>query len=319
VAWFHGRSEAGPRALGSRSIIADPRKIGMKSFINEHVKNREPFRPFAPSVLEEHASDWFESVSTNQVGGASPYMSLTTKVLPEKQTEIPAVTHIDGTSRLQTVSSVLSPRYHKLISTFYNFTGMPMVLNTSFNTLKGEPIVETPSDAIKSFLYSMGSIEMLVLGDFVIRRKEASVPNLLGKKTADGLVTEPACPKTMGPFIYESTCQYDDEYQGGEGIPPLKIRVRMPNRPMHNDDENDGWFELLDELEAEMLGLCDGMTTFQDMLERYYPAMKAESEAEEAKNPKGESKENDEQFDKVLLENLITRLTRLYEHTFVTW
>ena len=123
------------------------------------MKERESFRPFAPSVLAEHADEWFVDVASN----ASPYMSMTTLVRGEKASEIPSVTHIDRSSRLQTVRKEDEPLYHKLISAFHEATGVPLVLNTSFNTLKGEPIVETPDEAIRSFLKSMNSIEMLVL------------------------------------------------------------------------------------------------------------------------------------------------------------
>jgi carbamoyltransferase len=143
IAWFHGRSEMGPRALGHRSILADPRKGSLARFINESVKLRETFRPFAPSVLVEEAEKWFEL----KEGGVnnfnmSPYMSMTASVLSSKRLLIPAVTHVDGSSRLQTVSAELDPLFYKLIKTFFKKTGVPMVLNTSFNTLKVR-VVET--------------------------------------------------------------------------------------------------------------------------------------------------------------------------------
>ncbi|OEU22631.1 CmcH_NodU-domain-containing protein, partial [Fragilariopsis cylindrus CCMP1102] len=170
VAWFHGRSEMGPRALGHRSILADPRKKGLVRFINQQVKKRESFRPFAPSVLAEHASEWFDVDGNNEDEiNFSPYMSQTAMVKKEKRARIPAVTHVDGSSRLQTVTPEAEPLYHKLITKFFEMTGVPMVLNTSFNTLPGEPIVESPEDAIRSFLCSMGSIEMLVMGDYIIK------------------------------------------------------------------------------------------------------------------------------------------------------
>ena len=133
VALYQGRSELGPRALGHRSILADPRKKGLVRFINEHVKKRESFRPFAPSVLAEYASEWFETDKYNDEN-FSPFMSLTAIVKPQKRARIPAVTHVDGSSRLQTVTPQDEPLYHRLITKFYELTGVPMVLNTSFNT-----------------------------------------------------------------------------------------------------------------------------------------------------------------------------------------
>ncbi|KAJ1469643.1 Carbamoyltransferase-domain-containing protein, partial [Baffinella frigidus] len=163
VAWYQGRSEAGPRALGHRSILADPRNASMVTHINVRVKSREPFRPFAPSCLAPHAHEWFEGMAGEGVTGAvSPYMSLTADVIPAKRRDIPAVTHVDGTSRLQTVEESAEPLYFRLISAFFKLTGIPMVLNTSFNTLPKEPITESPSDGIRSFLYAKGAIHTLV-------------------------------------------------------------------------------------------------------------------------------------------------------------
>lgn len=294
MAWFNGRSEAGPRALGSRSILADPRKAGLVEFINSSVKHRESFRPFAPSVLAEEAQSWFEGITCEN---CSPYMSITTSVRQEKRSQIPAVTHIDGTSRLQTVDKLDSPLYYKLIRTFFELTGVPMVLNTSFNTLKGEPIVETPGDALKSFLGSLGSIEMLVMGSYIIRRKKASLPELLGEKKKAGIITAPKQPVTSGPFVYESSCAYNEN----DGVEPtLSIRVRMPDRPMHNDGDGGGWFQLTDELEAELLGFCDGSLSVENMLQEYLP-------------------EDISNVDQALFENIVNRLARLFEHTLISW
>ena len=203
VAWYHGRSEMGPRALGHRSILADPRKKGLVRFINEHVKKRESFRPFAPSVLAEEAAKWFDLGENVCDDNVSPFMSITAHVEKSKRAQIPAVTHVDGSSRLQTVTKEAEPLYHKLISTFFKATGVPMVLNTSFNTLPGEPIVETPQNAIRSFLCSMGSIEMLCMGDYIIKRKRPAIRKLLGEalKDEDVMTTEPACPKQSGSCL----------------------------------------------------------------------------------------------------------------------
>ncbi len=161
VGWFQGRMEWGPRALGSRSILADPRDPKMKDKINNYVKFREWFRPFAPSILEENAGEYLVD------SRPSPFMLLSFDVYKEKRDEIPAVVHVDGTTRPQTVDRRTNPRYYKLISRFRELTGVPMVLNTSFN-VRGEPIVLTPYDAIRTF-YSTG-MDYLAMGDFLIRK-----------------------------------------------------------------------------------------------------------------------------------------------------
>lgn len=161
IGWFQGALEFGDRALGNRSILADPREEGMNDRVNATVKYREPFRPFAPSVLAEHVDNYFENPQP------APYMERVLSIYPEMRKKIPAVTHIDGTGRLQTVYKDFNPRYHELIEEFFNLTGIPIILNTSFN-LKGEPIVCTPEDAIRTF-YSSG-LDILVLGDFLVRK-----------------------------------------------------------------------------------------------------------------------------------------------------
>lgn len=161
IGWFQERMEFGPRALGNRSILADPRQTYMKDKVNAIIKFRESFRPFAPAVLAEHANEIFEcSVE-------SPYMSTTFK-LKHKQTEFPAITHVDNTSRIQTVSSSQNGRFYKLLNAFYELTGCPLVLNTSFNVM-GEPIVCSPSDAIRTFNESR--IDILVMNNFIIRKQ----------------------------------------------------------------------------------------------------------------------------------------------------
>ena len=159
VGWFQGPMEFGPRALGGRSILADPTRPDMKDLINKHVKFREEFRPFAPSVLAEHAEEYFEGCTD------SPFMLFVYPVRPEKQAEVPAITHINGTARVQTVTKTANPRYHALIKAFADLRGTPMRLNTSFNVL-GEPIVHSPADAIRCF-YSTG-MDALALGDYLI-------------------------------------------------------------------------------------------------------------------------------------------------------
>jgi carbamoyltransferase len=157
VGWYQGKSESGNRALGNRSILADPRNPEIKSMINNLIKQREDFRPFAPSVLEEHYQEYFD---TNQ---PSPYMS---RIMPVISDKIPGVTHVDGTARIQTVNREQNPRYYDLINEFYKITGIPMVLNTSFNCK--EPIVETPEDAINTF--NRTELDLLVINDYILRK-----------------------------------------------------------------------------------------------------------------------------------------------------
>lgn len=303
VAWYRSRSELGPRALGHRSILADPRKKGLVRFINEHVKKRESFRPFAPSVLAEEVNNWFE-VSGD--GNISPYMSMTAFVRKEKRNVIPAVTHVDGSSRLQTVTERDEPMYYRLIRKFFRLTGVPLVLNTSFNTLPAEPIVETPSDAIRSFLYGMGSIELLVLDDYVIKRKRPDLRSLLGEASKSGDVKiEPAYPKRAGLAKVQSSFTLEEGTME-EGDVPTTTRVFMPDRPIHG--KGNEWFELLDDLEGELLSACDGSVTLNEIL-AYYTAY-----GENRKLGDEEVKEAE-----IVLQNIVHRLVRLYEHTLIGW
>lgn len=160
VGWYQGRVEFGPRALGNRSILADPRRPEMKDVLNARIKHREPFRPFAPAVLEEATGEWF----TND--HPSPFMLLTYQVRPEKRDRIPAPTHVDGTGRLQTVRHDQNPLYYDLISAFAKRTGVPVLLNTSFN--ENEPICCTPEEAIETFVRTR--MDVLVLGDQYIEK-----------------------------------------------------------------------------------------------------------------------------------------------------
>ncbi len=161
VGWFQGRMEYGPRALGNRSIIADARNKDNWQKVNLKIKFRESFRPFAPTVLEERASEYFD------LDRPSPYMLLVADVHPDKREEVPAITHVDGTARIQTVSAAENPKYHKLISEFAKNTGCPVIINTSFN-VRGEPIVECPRDAINCFLHTQ--MDYLVLGNYLVRK-----------------------------------------------------------------------------------------------------------------------------------------------------
>jgi carbamoyltransferase len=166
LGWFQGRMEFGPRALGNRSIVVDPRRADMKDILNERIKKREPFRPFAPSVLEECVGDYFEQTHP------APTMLMVYQIRPERRAEIPAVTHVDGSGRLQTVSREVNPRYYRLISDFRALTGVPVVLNTSFN--ENEPIVCTPRHAIDCFMKTR--MDVLYLGNHAVRRQGHDTP-----------------------------------------------------------------------------------------------------------------------------------------------
>ena len=161
VGWFQGRAEFGPRALGHRSILADSRRADAKEILNIKIKRREPFRPFAPSILKEHTVDWFEKVDD------VPFMEKVFKFKKEKRALVPAVVHVDGTGRLQTVDKTIEPKYYGLIETFYNKTGVPIILNTSFN--ENEPIVNTPKEAYDCFYRT--KMDMLVMSNIVITER----------------------------------------------------------------------------------------------------------------------------------------------------
>jgi carbamoyltransferase len=160
IGWFQGRLEWGPRALGNRSILGDPRRADMKDILNLKIKRRESFRPFAPSILRDAVKDWFETDDD------VPFMMQVFKIRAEKRAKIPAVTHVDGSGRLQTVTHVANPRYAALIAAFGDLTGVPIVLNTSFN--ENEPVVCKPEEAIDCFLRT--KMDVLVLGDTFISR-----------------------------------------------------------------------------------------------------------------------------------------------------
>jgi carbamoyltransferase len=160
VGWFNGRAEFGPRALGARSIIADPRRSDAREMLNTKIKRRESFRPFAPSILKEYVAEYFE------VADDVPFMEKVFPVKKEKRALIPAVTHVDGTGRLQTVDATISPRYYALIESFRKKTGIPILLNTSFN--ENEPIVNLPAEAIDCYLRT--NMDMLVMENIILER-----------------------------------------------------------------------------------------------------------------------------------------------------
>jgi carbamoyltransferase len=162
IGWFQGRMEWGPRALGNRSILADPRRNEMRDILNSKIKRREAFRPFAPSILEEATGDYFTQ------SYPSPFMLMAYVVRPEKRDVIPATTHVDGTGRLQTVNRAQNPLYYELIREFGRQTGVPVLLNTSFN--ENEPVACKPEEALDCFLRT--KMDLLVLGDLMIERIE---------------------------------------------------------------------------------------------------------------------------------------------------
>ena len=160
VGWFQGRMEWGPRALGNRSIVCDPRRADMKELLNAKIKRRESFRPFAPSILREAVAEWFETDDD------VPFMMQVYQIRPGKRALIPAVTHVDGSGRLQTVTRESNPRYTALIEAFRALTGVPMVLNTSFN--ENEPVVCRPEEALDCFLRT--KMDVLVMGNWFVER-----------------------------------------------------------------------------------------------------------------------------------------------------
>lgn len=162
IGWFQGRMEFGARALGNRSLLADPRRTDMRDIINLKIKFREKFRPFAPSILEEHAEEWFE------IAEKTPYMEKVFPIRSSKREAIPAVTHVDGSGRLQTVSKRTNPLYHSLITNFYEKTGVPILLNTSLN--ENEPVVRTPKEAVSCFLRT--AMDYVVLGNILVSRPD---------------------------------------------------------------------------------------------------------------------------------------------------
>jgi carbamoyltransferase len=174
VGWFEGRMEWGPRALGQRSILADPRRPEMKDILNRRIKHREIFRPFAPSILEEATAEYFEQ------SHASPFMTFAYNVRPEKRSIIPAPTHLDGTARLQTVSRAANPLYWKLLRSFGDLTGVPVILNTSFND--NEPIVCSPEEALDCFRRTQ--MDVLVMGNYILEKKSAAA---LGEEDTESL------------------------------------------------------------------------------------------------------------------------------------
>ena len=224
IAWCHGRAEVGARALGHRSILANPTLPGMHSRVNI-IKQREQYRPLAPSVLAEHASKWFEGVPHNN---GSPFMQITATVKDDARDKVPAITHVDGSARLQTVEEGDSPLYYALIAAFAALAGVPMVMNTSFN-LANMPIVESPADAISCFLDADPDLSILVLYGRIFRRK------LFPTDPEDAAYAFPTPQRT---FVSRTMASPDGE--------PLRVEVLVEGI----------WIELADELELEVLERC---------------------------------------------------------------
>ncbi len=174
IGWYQGRSEWGPRALGNRSILADPRRADIREILNAKIKRRELFRPFAPSILEERTGEWFT------ISYPDPFMLKVYPIQPDKRDRIPAITHADGTGRVQTVSEKTNARYYRLISAFERMTGVPILLNTSFN--ENEPIVNTPAEALDCFMRT--KMDRLVMGNVVVRREHAGESVTAGLREA---------------------------------------------------------------------------------------------------------------------------------------
>jgi hypothetical protein len=223
IAWCHGRAEVGARALGHRSILANPTRGDMHRRVNI-IKQREQYRPLAPSALADKASEWFDGVPQE----GSPFMQITASVKEAAREKVPAITHVDGSARLQTVDEADAPLYYALIAAFCALVGVPMVMNTSFN-LAGMPIVESPADAIACFLDADPDLSMLVLFGRVFRRR--GFP-------ADPVHGVDAIPTPQRSFISRTMSTPSGE--------PLRVEVLV----------EDVWIELADALELEVLERC---------------------------------------------------------------
>ncbi|CEM17151.1 unnamed protein product [Vitrella brassicaformis CCMP3155] len=247
VAWFQGGAEMGPRALGHRSILADPRNKTMVDFLNKEVKHREAFRPFAPSVIAEEADGWFEDLP--ECG--SPYMSITAAVREERRGLVPAVCHVDGTARLQTVRESDEPLFYRLLQQFFKLTGIPMVVNTSFN-IKGEPIVEEPGDALRSFLATEGAIHTLIMGDVMIERRPFPTEDVLNQVPLRD---------TSQPLRVQETylMHTKDDSESRKSMKSVRLG-RMGGR-------GDGWVDF-DAADLRLLQMIDNEITIQDILDR---------------------------------------------------
>ena len=239
------RSEFGQRALGHRSILSDPRAAALRLVINQQVKQREWFRPLAPAVMDEHVSEWFEDTDGRE--NLSPFMSVTASVRPEKRAEVPAICHTDGSARLQTVTEAENSLFHALLRRFKSLTGVPMLLNTSFNR-KGQPIVETPADALSTFLSCRGSIEALFINNWEVRVK----PFPLEATGLAALASAPSASEAELPVV--ATPFYLSEVVATPLEPEKPTRVRIQTGTGETED-GCGWKVLPSTLHLELLQL----------------------------------------------------------------
>ena len=283
IAWFQGRSEFGQRALGSRSILADPRVKKNRRLINEKIKEREWYRPLAPSVLSEHAGDWFVELQNDQ--NMSPYMSFTATVIPDKASLVPSICHIDNSARLQTVTADDAPLYHDLITAFFKITGIPMILNTSLNR-KGKPIVETPLQAIETLLGCDGHLRYLYMGLHRVSIKPIPFEKASEEASSsahddcndDGIVMNPTEEESnmilRAVPIYISEVTSSISTYSSQDNKVLRIRVqdgalRTESDPLlplvsSTSDGEDQWRELPSELSLEVLQLLQPQKSSSD-------------------------------------------------------
>jgi carbamoyltransferase len=271
VGWFDGRSELGPRALGQRSILCDPRRLDAKETLNLRVKQREAFRPFAPAVLLEQAHEWFE---LGNAPAESPFMLRVAPFRKDRAARVPAVVHADGTGRLQTLTARDNGRFHGLVVRFFARTGVPILLNTSFN-VANEPIVETPEDALFCLLFS--GLDCCVLGDRIVHKSAgfSSIVDLRVSVTADFVAVSrdlPGGPLDWGPELWKTSpylrspvgiARAAEHVLDAEiarlGEPYVTLRVRTPW---------GGASYFMDPRVLSVLRLADGQTTGRQMLAR---------------------------------------------------
>ena len=245
VAWYQGRSEFGQRALGHRSFLADPRDPEMRRLLNSRVKGREWWRPLAPSVLAEEAGQWFEGLADG--GNESPFMSITAFVKEVVRSQVPSICHIDGSARLQTVTMEDAPLYHSLIAKFKAKTGVPMVLNTSFNK-KGQPIVENPEQAISTFLECSEAVEALYMGRWKVQARPFpfTMDKAGGATQMEPSAEESALSANAVRFyMSEVTCSHSLDAE------PLRVRIQDGRQPSGADP----WRKLPSNLHLELLQL----------------------------------------------------------------
>lgn len=290
LAWFHGRSEFGQRALGSRSILADPREKRNRRLINEKIKEREWYRPLAPSVLSEYAGDWFVELENNQ--NMSPYMQFTATVAPDKVSIVPSICHVDNSARLQTVTSLDAPLFHNLLEAFFKITGIPMLLNTSLNR-KGMPIVETPLQAIETLLGCEGEIQYLYMGLHRISIKpipfeKTSWDYSSSSSTTDNIIMNPS--EEEGNMILRAVPMYISEVTSSISTYSAQdnkvLRIRVQDGALKTDNDpllplvssssssssgsnGDMWRELPSELSLEVLQLLQPQKSLSEGDDEY--------------------------------------------------